>query len=160
MPFTAGHTISKGIGRPKGSKNILPIIREKVLNKLHYRIKELDKIAVEELLSFAKAIMPKDVTLNVVPNISYISSCPRPAETIDTVGHTVEETPKELEVKKVDYTNPNAPREVLTQPNVVTNNTTTKEVTNVDTTVSDSAGVCASAVVKEVLDSQASTEDE
>ena len=95
MPFTKGHKLSKG--RPKGSKNILPLIKDKVLAKLYSRIKELDTVDIEELLSFARNIMPKDVSIKVAPDIQYITNTPShmlDGEVPKIIDVTQEETKK------------------------------------------------------------------
>ena len=92
MPFQKGNTLGK-IGRPKNSKNILPIIRQKILTKLHKRIAELDSVAIEELLSFARQIMPKDISVKHTADIQYISNTPRPESIIDV-------TPKRIAIDK------------------------------------------------------------
>ena len=81
MPFVKGHRLSVGKGRPFKSKNILPDIRDKVLNVLKHRLnadKELSSVSTEELLQFARSIMPKDVTITANPSVTYISNVPRP----------------------------------------------------------------------------------
>jgi len=91
MTFQKGHKLATG--RPKGSKNVLPIIREKVLNKLHKRINELDGVKVEELLDFAKSVMPKDLSIRIAPDVQYLSNTPRPE---------VEVIPEPVEVKLIE----------------------------------------------------------
>lgn len=89
MPgFMPGNKL--GTGRPKGAKNQLPIIRDRVFNILSKRLvqkEEVGKISTEALLKFASGCLPKDMTLslNKPPEINYISMVPRPeiAQTID-----------------------------------------------------------------------------
>ncbi len=84
MPFQVGHEYIKPKvkgGRPKGSKNLLPLIRDKVLYALEKRLsgkKALRKISTEDLLKFAQSIMPKDLSIRVAPDFQYISNTPRP----------------------------------------------------------------------------------
>jgi len=112
MPFEVGHdyikpkVMIKG-GRPKGSKNLLPLIRDKVLYALDKRIsgkKALKNIPTEDLLRFAQSIMPKDLSIRVTPNIQYISHTPRPIDTIEC----------KPELKQVVYNNdsPNSTQSV------------------------------------------------
>ncbi len=99
MPFEVGHRPIKPkpstiIGRPKKSKNLLPVIRDKVLQTLEYRLnikKELKHIPTNELLKFAQSIMPKDLSLRIAPVIHYISNTPRP-QVIDVTPNTVTPT--------------------------------------------------------------------
>ena len=86
LPFEKGNKL----GRKKGTKNLLPLIRERVLKALDRRIaidKTLASIETADLLKFAQSIMPKDISIKVAPDIQYISSTPRPINTIDT--HTI-----------------------------------------------------------------------
>jgi len=89
MGFPVGHTpirhSTSVMGRPKKSKHLLPVIRDKVLNCLNKRLnsnKALKKIPTEDLLKFAQSIMPKDLSIRLTPDIRYISNTPRP-QTID-----------------------------------------------------------------------------
>jgi hypothetical protein len=81
MPFKPGY--AGGPGRPKGSKNTLPIIRDKLFRILLRRItseRDLESVDTTTLIKFAAACLPKDMSLSVNrdPQITYISNVPRP----------------------------------------------------------------------------------
>jgi hypothetical protein len=81
MPFKPGQ--EAGPGRPKGSKNTLPIIRDKLFRILLRRItsnKDLESVDTATLIKFASACLPKDMSLAISkdPTITYISNVPRP----------------------------------------------------------------------------------
>ena len=81
MPFKPGQ--QAGPGRPKGSKNTLPIIRDKLFRILLRRItsnKDLESVDTATLIKFASACLPKDMSLAISkdPTITYISNVPRP----------------------------------------------------------------------------------
>ena len=81
MPFKPGQ--EAGPGRPKGSKNTLPIIRDKLFRILLRRItsdKDLEGVDTATLIKFASACLPKDMSLAISkdPTITYISNVPRP----------------------------------------------------------------------------------
>ena len=87
--FQKGNQAAKGrVSR----KNLLPIIRDKVLRSLNARISELETVDVEELLAFARTIMPKDINMNASPSITFITNCPRPIETLSTANATANAT--------------------------------------------------------------------
>ena len=72
-----------GSGRPKGAKNTLPIIRDKLFRILLRRItsdKDLEGVDTATLIKFASACLPKDMSLAITkdPVITYISNVPRP----------------------------------------------------------------------------------
>ena len=72
-----------GSGRPKGAKNTLPIIRDKLFRILLRRItsdKDLEGVDTATLIKFASACLPKDMSLSVNrdPSFTYISQTPRP----------------------------------------------------------------------------------
>ena len=88
MPFKPGY--AGGPGRPKGAKNTLPIIRDKLFRILLRRItseKDLESVDTATLIKFASACLPKDMSLSVTrdPVINYISHVPRPAVTNEYV---------------------------------------------------------------------------
>ena len=92
MPFEVGHEAYKLKSpfnvKPKKSKNLLPIIRDRVLQSLERRLSNkniVEDIPTTELLKFAQSIMPKDLSIRLTPNIEYISSTPRPQSTLDIV---------------------------------------------------------------------------
>jgi len=76
--FQPGNTIGKKGGRPKGAKNILPRIRDRVFHEVYKR--SLKEVSTETLLKFVAASLPKDMTLALSkpPEINYISNVPRP----------------------------------------------------------------------------------
>ena len=81
MPFQPGHHLATG--RPKGSKNQLPRIRDKLFNLLLRRLardRELESVDTSTLIKFCSACLPKDMSLSVnrQPDITYISNVPRP----------------------------------------------------------------------------------
>ena len=81
MPFAPGNKLSQG--RPKSSKNTLPIIRDKLFRILLRRItsnKDLESVDTATLIKFASACLPKDMSLAISkdPTITYISNVPRP----------------------------------------------------------------------------------
>jgi len=81
MPFKPGQ--EAGPGRPKGSKNTLPIIRDKLFRILLRRItsdKDLEGVDTATLIKFASACLPKDLSLAVSNDrvIEYHSNVPRP----------------------------------------------------------------------------------
>lgn len=87
MPITStaqAKALGKRGGRPKGSKNLLPIIRERVLQALERRIsadKTLKDVSSADLIRFVSGIMPKDLSLRVSATpIQYISATPRPID--------------------------------------------------------------------------------
>ena len=107
MPFVKGHTIRSG-GRPKGSKNTLPIIRDKLFRILLRRItheKDLETVDTATLIKFASACLPKDMTLAVQrpTDITYVSNTPRPEipETLQVVH-----VPQESMCKQNDILQP------------------------------------------------------
>jgi hypothetical protein len=95
MPFEKGHNLSRGKGRPKGSKNSLESIRRRVLYMLEHRLRDKNietSIKTEDLLRFAQSLIPKDVSLKVIPNIEYHSNTPRPIDNQskdNALGHNV-----------------------------------------------------------------------
>jgi len=79
--FEKGNKLASG--RPKGSKNTLPIIRDKLFRILLRRItsnKDLESVDTATLIKFASACLPKDMSLAISkdPTITYISNVPRP----------------------------------------------------------------------------------
>ena len=79
MPFTKGDKNIHRTGRPKKSKNLLPIIREKVLQAIDKRIsgnKALRDVPMADLLRAAVSLMPKDLTVTAKRDITYISNTP------------------------------------------------------------------------------------
>jgi hypothetical protein len=66
-----------GKGRPKGSKNLLPAIRDITLQTLYKRRKELERIGIDHLLRFAQGVMPKEVKNTGDTSVTYISTIPR-----------------------------------------------------------------------------------
>ena len=81
--FCAGNTLGRSGGRPKGAKNTLPIIRDKLFRILLRRItseKDLESVDTATLIKFASACLPKDMSLAITkdPVITYISNVPRP----------------------------------------------------------------------------------
>jgi len=94
MPFAPGNKLSQG--RPKGAKNTLPIIRDKLFRILLRRItseKDLESVDTTTLIKFAAACLPKDMSLNVSrdPVITYISNVPRPEVINEYVPKKIEE---------------------------------------------------------------------
>ena len=86
--FEKGNKLASG--RPKGSKNTLPIIRDKLFRILLRRItsnKDLESVDTATLIKFASACLPKDMSLAISkdPTITYISNVPRP----DTINEYV-----------------------------------------------------------------------
>lgn len=96
MTFEKGNKFGKG--RPLGSKNILPLIREKVLQLLDKRLTKGLDATDEALLRFAQSVMPKETRLSIKPDIEFISSVPRP----QGIEHKVEQAQPqpEQEVKE------------------------------------------------------------
>ena len=81
--FCAGNILGRTGGRPKGAKNTLPIIRDKLFRILLRRItsdKDLEAVDTATLIKFASACLPKDMSLAITkdPVINYISNVPRP----------------------------------------------------------------------------------
>ena len=79
--FEKGNKLASG--RPKGSKNTLPIIRDKLFRILLRRItsnRDLESVDTATLIKFASACLPKDMSLAISkdPTITYISNVPRP----------------------------------------------------------------------------------
>jgi hypothetical protein len=73
-----GNTLGKKGGRPKGAKNILPKIRDRVFKEVYRR--DLKVVSTETLLKFVAATLPKDMTLALSKptEITYVSNTPRP----------------------------------------------------------------------------------
>lgn len=72
-----------GQGRPKGAKNTLPLIRDKLFGILLKRIQKdskLESVDTSTLIKFVASSLPKDMSLSVTrePEITYISNVPRP----------------------------------------------------------------------------------
>lgn len=83
MPFKKGNQEFK---KRVSKKNLLPLIRERVLKALDKRLvidKELRTVNTVDLLKFAQSIMPKDLSIRVTPDIQYISNTPRPDNLIE-----------------------------------------------------------------------------
>jgi len=80
MGFQKGNKLG---GRPKGAKNLIPHIRERILNLLDKRLssKTLDDISTEALVRFASSVMPKEQRLTFDRIIEYITTTSRPALT-------------------------------------------------------------------------------
>jgi len=80
MPFMKGNTY--GRGRPKGSKNTAPVIRDRLCRILLRRIvrdKDLESVSTSELIRFLSSVLPRDVSLTREDrNIVYVSNVPRP----------------------------------------------------------------------------------
>jgi len=95
MPFKPGY--EGGPGRPKGAKNTLPIIRDKLFRILLRRItsdKDLEGVDTATLVKFASACLPKDMSLSVNrdPTITYISNVPRP----DAQNNELQQKPENI----------------------------------------------------------------
>jgi hypothetical protein len=85
-----------GTGRPKGARNTLPIIRDKLFRILLRRItseKDLESVDTTTLIKFAAACLPKDMSLSVNrdPNITYISNVPRPEQINGYIPEKIED---------------------------------------------------------------------
>ena len=81
MVFVKGNKL--GHGRPKKSKNIIPELRQMLLNEAKRRwkvLKQIKQIDDDKLLDAIIKLMPKDtnVTLGVQEGIRYITNTPRP----------------------------------------------------------------------------------
>jgi hypothetical protein len=79
--FEKGNKLSQG--RPKGAKNTLPLIRDKLFAILLQRIKndkKLESVDTATLVKFVASSLPKDMSLAISkdPTITYISNVPRP----------------------------------------------------------------------------------
>ena len=79
--FEKGNKLSQG--RPKGAKNTLPLIRDKLFSILLNRIKKdhkLETVDTATLIKFCQNCLPKDMSLAISkdPTITYISNVPRP----------------------------------------------------------------------------------
>tara|TARA_Y100000310_G_scaffold341811_1_gene442247 strand:- start:3219 stop:3650 length:432 start_codon:yes stop_codon:yes gene_type:complete len=85
MTFKKGE-INNPKGRPKGSKNKLTDVKDKLVEILNARIgltagpHALSEVSTESLIRFASTIMPKDMSIKVAPDITYISNTPRPEQ--------------------------------------------------------------------------------
>lgn len=100
--FQKGNQLAKGRGRPKKSKNILPMIRDSVLNEAYRRIKTkqfFDDIPNVEFIRFVEKVLPKENTLKIQPDIQYITNTPRPQVEND-VTQVIEAQVKEDVVDK------------------------------------------------------------
>jgi hypothetical protein len=92
-----------GPGRPKNSKSTLPQIRDRLFRILLRRIvrdKDLESVSTSELIRFASAVLPKDMSLSVNrdPVIQYYSNVPRPeleSQVKTVVAGEVEEEDKQ-----------------------------------------------------------------
>lgn len=97
MRFEKGNNYGKG--RPKGTKNLLPEVRQRVLQALQKRIsadKALTDVSTEVLIRFLASIAPKEIGVSVTPQITYISNTPRPYSLPGS------EEPKQLEDRQTD----------------------------------------------------------
>jgi hypothetical protein len=87
MPFVKGNQLAKN---RTSSKNLLPLIRERVLKATNKRItldNMLSKVSDVDLLKFAQSIMPKDINVDInKTNVVYITNTPRPTACIDTTA--------------------------------------------------------------------------
>jgi len=69
-------------GRKKGSKNKLTQAKDNLIKLLNTRLKNagnLDDVSTESLIRFASAVMPKDVSMRISPDLQYVSQTPRPS---------------------------------------------------------------------------------
>ena len=92
MVFTKGNTYG---GRPKGSKNKWTQYKDKLLKELSRR--DIRGLSTEDLLKAYVALSPKDHSLKVIPDITYVSNVPRPEDTLEDK----KEGSHELEDKRV-----------------------------------------------------------
>jgi len=94
MPFAKGNQLAKN---RVSSKNLLPLIRERVLKATNKRITAdnmLSKVSDVDLLKFAQSIMPKDINVDInKTHVVYISNTPRPAACIDATVVKPDEAP-------------------------------------------------------------------
>lgn len=81
MPFKHNDVnINRG-GRPKSSKNILPLIRQLILTEINsrWKVKKHIKGLSDELLAkLYMAMLPKDINVTPKQDVMYISQTPRP----------------------------------------------------------------------------------
>ncbi len=65
-------------GRPKGSKNKFTAFKDDLIKALLLRRHELMRVEYKDLLRVWASLIPRDLTMKVKPDITYISSTPRP----------------------------------------------------------------------------------
>jgi hypothetical protein len=102
--FEKGNKLAQG--RPKGSKNTLPIIRDKLFRILLRRItsdKDLEGVDTATLIKFASACLPKDMSLAISkdPTITYISNVPRPDGINEYIPIKIEKSPDNNDINMV-----------------------------------------------------------
>ncbi len=78
MVFQKGNTLG---GRPKGSKNKLTEMKDKIVQALSYRFmndEHISDVTTSELVKFVQAISPKELGVRVGRDLTYITETPRP----------------------------------------------------------------------------------
>jgi hypothetical protein len=81
MTFTKGDKNIWRKGRPKGKKNKLTEVKDSLIKILSKKLKNPEVIKdldINQLIRFTGQVIPKDMTLKVTPDVTYISKTPRP----------------------------------------------------------------------------------
>ncbi len=90
MPFVKDDPRINRLGKKPGTKNSLTLVKDRVVSILSGRLDDFRKVAeldTPSLLRFVASVMPKDISMTLKPDLTYISSVPRNA--IDKPKHKV-----------------------------------------------------------------------
>ena len=90
MPFVKDDPRINRLGKKPGTKNSLTLVKDRVVSILSSRLDDFRKVAeldTPSLLRFVASVMPKDISMTLKPDLTYISSVPRNA--IDKPKHKV-----------------------------------------------------------------------
>ncbi len=90
MPFVKNDPRINRLGKKPGTKNSLTLVKDRVVSILSSRLDDFRKVAeldTPSLLRFVASVMPKDISMTLKPDLTYISSVPRNA--IDKPKHKV-----------------------------------------------------------------------
>ena len=93
MAFEKGQSGNPG-GRPKGSKNKLTLVKDKLVQIALSRFNDPEvwkEIPPGDLMRFIASITPKDMSIKVSPDITYVSHTPRPQEEAEAVKQIIQD---------------------------------------------------------------------
>jgi len=81
MPFKKGDTRINREGRPKGSKNKLTLVKDKIVAIANKKLNDpnvIKELSGRDLVRFIASIAPKDIGIDVTPTIQFITRAARP----------------------------------------------------------------------------------
>ena len=151
MPFQKGNTLAKN---KRGTKNLLPEIRERVLKAVNKRLtldNILSKVDDTDLLKLAVSLMPKDIALKVTSDVTYISSTPRPSDTLQNTKlleisesiNTIDTKSSVNNINTQDYITVESTESIhndKTNNNIIINDTINNNINNNNTNIPNEQG--------------------